>query len=111
MQADVNILKEGLNLEKSSSVSQFRSVRERIEYKFENFDKHMTECKENDKSIKVKIAQLELDLNDMMEAPKENNHQLGHVDEGQLGNIMEKVKAELDLKMVILLSIINIGSD
>jgi chromosome segregation ATPase len=103
MQADVNILKEGLNFEKSSSISQFRSVRERLDHKFGIFEKHMTECKDTDKDILKRIAQLEHDIKENKENPRVIDQQIDTIDEEQINGIMEKLKYELEQKLVSLI--------
>lgn len=100
MQADVNILKEGLNLSQSTCMSQYRSMKENLKTKFENFELHMNECKEKDKTKFKRLNQLEADLKELMENPKINQAVQEAIDEEQLKEITDLIKADFDRKLV-----------
>jgi len=98
--ADVNILKEGLNLAQSDSRNKYKSIRESMENKFSNFDAYIIECKDNHKTRSKKMNEFENEIRDIIENAKANSSQNGGIDEDQIQILTNQIRKEFDEKLV-----------
>lgn len=102
---DVQVLKEGLNLQQSTCKNQYKTMKESMNFKLDNLEQYVTECKENHKQKTNRLNELENEIKDLIDNFKITPEARNSVDEEELRELRAKLRKEFDAKLVRQISI------